>query len=115
AIVAAEADRGTIIERYGIEASRVHVIPNYVDTAAFRPMPAIARESGRITFVGRLDDQKNVMALIEAVEDFQGVALVIIGYGPLRDQLQEAATHRRVSATFLGTRPKAEVPTLLPR
>lgn len=114
-IVAAEADRSTIVERYGIEAGRVNVIPNYVDTAAFRPMPEIAREPGRITFVGRLDDQKNVMTLIEAVENLPDVTLALIGDGPLRNQLQAAASQRGVSATFLGTRPHAELPTLLNR
>lgn len=114
-IVAAEADRSTIVERYHIDASRVHVIPNYVDTAAFRPMPEIARETGRITFVGRLDDQKNVMALIEALENVPGVTLSLIGDGPLRSQLQAAASQRRVSVTFLGTRPHVELPILLNR
>ena len=87
-IVAAEADSATIIERYGLERSRVHVIPNYVDTAAFRPMPELEREPGRVTFIGRLDDQKNVMALLEAVEGLPGVTLVLIGEGPLRGQLE---------------------------
>jgi glycosyltransferase involved in cell wall biosynthesis len=114
-IVAAQADRSTIVERYHIPADRVHVIPNYVDTTAFRPMPELVREPGRVTFVGRLDDQKNVRALIEAVEDLPGVTLVIIGDGPLRDQLQAAAGQRGGSVTFLGTRPHSELPALLNR
>jgi glycosyltransferase involved in cell wall biosynthesis len=114
-VVAAAADRVTILDRYGIDPRRVHVIPNYVDTAAFRPMPEIVREPGRIIFVGRLDDQKNVMALIEAVETLAGVELTLIGDGPRRAQLEAEAARRRVSATFLGTRPHAELPALLNR
>jgi glycosyltransferase involved in cell wall biosynthesis len=114
-IVAAEADRSTIIQRYHVDAGTVHVIPNYVDTDAFRPMPEIVREPRRLTFVGRLDDQKNVMALIEAIEGIPGVTLAIVGDGPLRGELEAAVRARGVDARFLGTRPHAELPVLLNR
>jgi glycosyltransferase involved in cell wall biosynthesis len=114
-IVAAAADRATIVERYHLDANKVHVIPNYVDTTAFRPMPEIARTPGSLTFVGRLDEQKNLAALIEALEGLSGVTLTIVGDGPLRGPLEEAARRRGVSATFLGTRPHAELPALINR
>ena len=112
-IVAAKADRTTIVGRYGLDAERVHVIPNYVDTAMFRPMAEISPEPGRVIFVGRLDDQKNALALVDAVGGLPGVTLTIVGDGPLRKPLQTAATARGVSAAFLGTRPHAELPALL--
>lgn len=112
-IVAAEADRTTIVERYGIETGRVHVIPNYVDVTAFKPMPEMSRDPARIIFVGRFDHQKNVMALIEAVGSLPGVTLTLVGDGPLHGQLQAEAIRRGVSATFLGRRPHAELPALL--
>jgi glycosyltransferase involved in cell wall biosynthesis len=114
-IVAAAADRNTIVDRYGIDADRVHVIPNYVETAAFRPMPEIPRAAGHVIFVGRLDDQKNVMALIAAAAALPAVTLTLVGDGPLRAQLEAAARERGVRATFLGTRPHAELPALLNR
>jgi glycosyltransferase involved in cell wall biosynthesis len=114
-IVAAAADRATIVERYHLDAARVHVIPNYVDTTAFRPMPEIGRTPGCLTFVGRLDEQKNLAALIEALEGLPGVTLTVIGDGPLRARLEEAALRRRVKAEFLGTCPHAELPALLNR
>ena len=43
---AKEADRDAIVTRYGLDANRVQVIPNYVDTAIFRPMPDVPREPG---------------------------------------------------------------------
>jgi glycosyltransferase involved in cell wall biosynthesis len=113
AIVAADADRNTIIARYGLDPERVHVIPNYVDTAIFRPMPHIPREPGRVLFVGRLADQKNVIALVDAVAELPGMSLTIVGDGPLRGQLQDAVNRRDVMVTFLGTRPHAELPALL--
>jgi glycosyltransferase involved in cell wall biosynthesis len=114
-VVAAAADRETVVSRYGIETRRVHVIPNYVDVAVFRPMPEVTREPARIIFVGRLDDQKNVMALVEAVQGLPDLTLTLVGDGPLRGQLEAEAARRRVSATFLGTRPHAELPELLNR
>ena len=114
-IVASQADKDMIVERHHIESSRVHVVPNYVDTSAFRPMPAVQREAGRITFVGRLFARKNLMALVEAVEGLQGVTLVFVGDGPQRDELQAAADLRGVKATFLGVRAHAELPILLNR
>lgn len=115
AIVAADADKRTIVERYHLDAGNVHVIPNYVDTTVFRPMPEVSREAGRVTFIGRLDDQKNVTALIDAVADLPDVALNIIGEGPLRAELQAAASRGRGNVTFLGTLPHAELPALLNR
>jgi glycosyltransferase involved in cell wall biosynthesis len=114
-IVAAEADRATIVDRYGIDAGRVHVVPNYVDTSIFRPLPEIARESGHLVFVGRLDDQKNLMALIESLDGLPGVALTLIGDGPIRASLEATAARLRVDATFLGTRPHTDLPKLLNR
>ena len=67
-IVAGHADRATIIQRYDIDAGRTHVVPNYVDTSLFRLMPEVSRESRRVITVGRLEEQKNVVALVEAVK-----------------------------------------------
>jgi len=114
-IVATEADRDTVLARYHLDAGRVSVIPNYVDTAIFRPMPDTKPEPGRVTFVGRLDEQKNVGALIEALEGMEDTTLVIVGDGPLRAGLEAAAARRRVNATFLGRRPQGELPELLNR
>jgi glycosyltransferase involved in cell wall biosynthesis len=115
AIVTAQADSETVVERYAVPASRIHVIPNYVDTAAFRPGPDIAKEPGRVTFVGRLDHQKNPMALIEALQGVPEAKLTVVGDGPLRPELQAESARRRVDATFLGAVPHAELPQLLNR
>jgi glycosyltransferase involved in cell wall biosynthesis len=114
-IVAAAADRAAVVERYQIDPARVQVITNYVDTHLFRPLPHIAPEPGRIVCVGRLAEQKNLTALIEALEGMEGVSLVVVGEGPLRDDLQASARRRGVHATFLGTLPHAELPAVLNR
>lgn len=112
-IVATEVDRQTLVACHGLEQSRVHVHPNYVDLALFRPMPDVPRVPGRVIFIGRLDEQKNVQALIAAMAQVADAALVVVGDGPLRGALETAALQHGISATFLGTRPHADLPALL--
>lgn len=112
-IVATDADRQSLITSHDLDEGRVHVIPNYVDTSLFRPMPDVARAPGRVICVGRLDDQKNLMALVEAVGQVRDAALVVVGDGPRRGDLERAAARSGVRATFLGTRPHHELPELL--
>ena len=60
-------------------APRLSVIPNFVDTDNFRPIPR--EKSYDLVYVGRLTYVKNVGALLEAV-DRLGLTIAVIG-GPL--------------------------------
>ena len=113
AIVAAAADRETILTRYNLSARRVHVIPNYVDTALFAPQQGIERRQGQVLFIGRLEDQKNVDSLIDAVDGLPGVTLAIVGDGLHRARLQDIVAQRRLGVTFMGAQPHGELPRLL--
>lgn len=53
-----------------------------------------------LLFVGRLAKEKDVAHLISAVRDVEGVALAIVGDGPLRAQLE--AEFAGTPTTFLG-------------
>lgn len=112
-VVATDADRHSLVHAHALDDRRVQVIPNYVDTALFRPMSEVTRTSGRVIVVGRLDDQKNLFALVEAVAQIPDTSLVIVGDGPRRGALEAAAAQHRVDVTFLGTRPHHELPALL--
>jgi glycosyltransferase involved in cell wall biosynthesis len=114
AIVATTADRGVVIHRYGISPERVHVIPNYVDTTRFRPSSAPS-EQGHVTFVGRLEEQKNVVSLLEAMRELPGVKLSIIGEGSLRARLEGIVSEYRLNVEFLGTVQHEELPMCLNR
>lgn len=114
-IVAAEADASAIADRYGISRSMIIVSPNYVDTRTFRPLPDATPESGRIAFVGRLEPQKNLEALIDALRDLRGVVLVVAGDGSLRESLQDRARANNVTVEFAGRVPNTQVPALLRR
>jgi glycosyltransferase involved in cell wall biosynthesis len=99
----------SIVEEYGFGNSKVAVIPNYVLTDLFRPDPDVTPRPGRIYFVGRLHPEKNLLALLNAVDGLD-VELEFIGDGPQAEVLRTAARERGVDARFLGNRAHAELP-----
>jgi glycosyltransferase involved in cell wall biosynthesis len=107
--VTTEEMKHYIIEQYGIPSDRVRVIPNYVLTELFRPDPDGGHQQGRLCFVGRLESQKNLFALLEAVRGLE-VELEIIGDGPQRKALEEEAGKKGIKAFFLGNLPHSELP-----
>lgn len=101
----------TIIEEYGVVSDKVNVIPNYVETELFGLSDA---ENNRIKVgcVGRLEYQKNLPALVEAICPLD-VELVIVGDGTDRARLIEMAKGARATITLLGNIPNRELPQLL--
>jgi glycosyltransferase involved in cell wall biosynthesis len=74
----------------------VRIIPNGVDLERFRPPAQRPQEPFRFLFVGRLNEQKNVGLLLEAVAELARTVrrpfrLSIVGDGPLRGALRERA------------------------
>jgi glycosyltransferase involved in cell wall biosynthesis len=112
--VTTEEMRAGIVERYGVDEARIRVIPNYVDTEAFRPRPNGGGDPLRICFVGRLDDQKNPVALVEAVSGLDA-ELVMVGAGRLRGEVERVAADRGVRLSLPGRLPHAELPELFSR
>src|SRR5919108_2876015 len=86
-VVTTDEMRRVVVERYGVPEERARVIPNYVDTEAFRPGPSPHNDPPRVCFVGRLDDQKNPLALVEAASGLD-VELVMVGAGKLQSELE---------------------------
>lgn len=99
-VVTAEWMRETVASRHGIDAKRVSVVPNYVDTTRYRP-PEAPRRGNRVAFVGRLAAQKNVELLLEAAEGL-GVGIDVVGDGPLRSELEAGARASGLDAAFHG-------------
>jgi glycosyltransferase involved in cell wall biosynthesis len=64
---------------------KITVVPNYVLTDTFKPSKT--KEDIDILFIGRLAEQKNIEALLEAVSNME-VKLTIIGQGHLKDILR---------------------------
>jgi glycosyltransferase involved in cell wall biosynthesis len=62
-VVAAAYDKGYVQKKYSVK--KVEVLPNYVDTSKFAPRKTAHRND--ILFIGRLDDQKNILNFIKAI------------------------------------------------
>lgn len=111
-IVTTHAMAETLSRRDGIGDERVSVIPNYVETDRFRPMRTAPGKRFRIGFVGRLDQQKNLPALVDAMAGLDA-ELALIGYGPQKDALEAKASDNKVDIKFMGNVVNSELPALL--
>lgn len=102
------------VEQY-VNADKVIIVPNGVDTARFKPERKIAANTGEATviFVGRFSPEKNLLMLVEALALLPKVTLVLVGEGPLRLQIETLAAQRGVTVEFAGTVPHEQLPELL--
>jgi len=124
-IVAVSRPLAHAAQELGVDASRVSIVRNGVDTKLFCPRDrGEARralgieESGKlIVYVGRLEREKGVLDLVEAYGRMgrarRGVTLALIGEGSLRDGCQVLAQKLGIQVRLPGAVPLAEVPTWL--
>ena len=114
-IVATDADRRRLVSLHRVDADKVAIIPNYIDTKRFRPMPEVEKAPGLICFIGRLEAQKNPLALLEAIKGMPNVRLAIVGEGSLRSMLERRAREWQLPVEWLGIVPHERLPELLNR
>ncbi len=103
--------RAHIAARVG--ATKVHLIPNGVDTARFAPTPRAPRAPGRVLYVGRLSEEKDLGTLVDAAAKLLGrfdVSLTLVGEGPLRGELEARAHARGVPVGFVPVVDHRELP-----
>jgi glycosyltransferase involved in cell wall biosynthesis len=100
-------------------ARRVELIPNGVDTDRFAPPAAErARPAGgprRVLYVGRLSEEKNLSTLVRAaalLRDRLPLRLVLVGDGPLRQELAAEARAAGVATDFRGVVDQRVLPEL---
>lgn len=123
-IAVSEAVKSFYVTTQKLAADRIEVIHNGIDLAAFQQAVPVSTEvlgakpSEKIVCcVGSLKEKKGHAVLLRAWPDVisrrSDARLVLVGDGPLRDELHEAANHSGVRETirFLGNR--ADVPAIL--
>jgi glycosyltransferase involved in cell wall biosynthesis len=88
AVIIFSQEQRHLLAGYGVPIDRVHVIPNGVDTDAFRPASSdYKQEIGAellVVYCGRLDPEKNVGTLLQTFQDLQlppSHKAVIVGGG----------------------------------
>jgi glycosyltransferase involved in cell wall biosynthesis/SAM-dependent methyltransferase len=86
--------------------------PNGVDVQAFSPAPRVSTDPAVILYVGRLEAEKNIGRLIDAVAALRPrrLRLVLIGDGRLRHSLERRASEAGVSVEFRGVIPHSALP-----
>ena len=112
-VVTSAAAGEYLVREHGVDAARVRLVPNAIDVARFTPDPAAVRDKGCVIFVGRLAPEKNLRALVEAVARVPGARLRLVGEGPERAALEEAARRAGAAVEFMGTVTNDAVPGLL--
>ena len=99
-----------VVNTYGLSENTITVIPNYVDTQLFHPLPSIKRIRGQVCYVGRLYFRKNIDLLIKALSPLNATSLILIGKGEESGRLAELATTHNVNIRFLGQIPNQKLP-----
>lgn len=95
---------------------RLAYFPNGVDTDGFAPRPALPQRPWRqVLYVGRLEQEKNLGRLIEALALIAdpAVRLVLVGAGSLREELASQARRSGVQVDWRGVVPHGELPRYL--
>ncbi|MGE3153970.1 MAG: glycosyltransferase family 4 protein [Nitrospiraceae bacterium] len=111
-VVTTSAIMKKVIRQYRLKPDRVRVIPNHVDMVLFSPAPGEDRRLNRLCYVGRLEQEKNPRALIEAIQGMD-VELIMVGSGSLEESLRHEVRDRRLRVTFMGNVPNSALPRLL--
>lgn len=107
---------GKIKQFYNVDEAKVRIVPNGVDPEKFKPFEdqaAVKRQFGLgnelcVLFVGSLIPRKGLPFLVEAakkiVKEYRETKFIIVGEGPLKNQLLRKLKAANLSGnfTFLG-------------
>ncbi len=98
---------------YNIDARKVRIVPNGVDTEIFKPMAETAElklnfgldDGPMVLFVGSLTPRKGVMYLVDVaktvVSQFPNAKFVLVGKGPLKGAITEAVGKKGLGRNFV--------------
>jgi glycosyltransferase involved in cell wall biosynthesis len=99
AVIVTTPELAAYVTSHARSPAAVHLLPNAVDTARFRPAPRPAPATATVLYVGRLAAEKNLAGLIAAAAKLRGrlaVTLRFVGDGPLRGELAAEAARAGV-------------------
>jgi glycosyltransferase involved in cell wall biosynthesis len=112
-VTISEYSRKKITQFYGVDRTKIRIVPNGVDTQRFKPSkscekikPQIGIDSKLcVLFVGRLIPRKGLLYLVEAakqiVKEFSQTTFLIVGDGPLKNHLISYLEKMRLLGNFV--------------
>jgi len=89
--------RNKLIE-FGIEPNKVVHIANFIDTSEFIPK---YEYNNYFVYIGRLSEEKGIFTLIRAMLKVNKSKLIIVGTGPLEQQLHKFIINNKLNNTEL--------------
>ena len=102
-----------MLENHSVEPARVRVIPNYVVTDTFAPMPEVRREYDLVC-VARAAAQKNIDGLLAALASLKSkgrdVSLLLLGAASTTPAVRSKVEANRLNVTLGGSIPNFELP-----
>lgn len=110
-IVATEAMRRSVENRFPDATPRIRVFPNYVDTDRFKPQKN-GNPSKDIVFIGRLCKQKNLVLLLDAIADLN-VTAMIVGDGDQGEDLRRRYGTMKGRIEWLGKVAHERLPEIM--
>jgi glycosyltransferase involved in cell wall biosynthesis len=111
-VVTTSEMKSHITQYYELPSEKIQVIPNYVETDRFYQLPNISRAPRKVLFVGRLEAEKNLLALFDALTGLD-VVLCLVGVGKQKDILLDKAKANHIKVRFLGRVANEDLPQLL--
>jgi len=110
-IVTSYRDKYYLIKKYNLASHKVKVIHNYINTEFFKPKEIVKYEN-RIVFVGRLNRQKNLFNLIDAMAQ-TNLILDVYGDGDQRKKLQSYVLNKNARVNFFLVVDNCDLPKIL--
>jgi glycosyltransferase involved in cell wall biosynthesis len=117
-IVTSAWQRDLVLADYGLTPEKIRVIPNYVLTDIFRPLPDAPRDYDLI-FIGRGDAQKNLGSLLEALARLKArgkdLSMLMVGSCCGEESVRRAVEQNRLRVSFAPSVPSLDLPVWLNR
>ena len=115
-IVTSRRDCDYVIQEYKLNPEKLRVIPNYVNTDIFRPIPGF-QKTHDIIYIGRAGTQKNLENLLKAVAYLKSrarnISILMIG-GCCKDTgIKQLIARYRLDADLQGNVPNHDLPFFL--
>jgi len=107
-IVSSNESSQYIQKKYCIDKNEIATLYNYINLEYFRPRRNKEKHSDKILFVGRLNEQKNLFNLIQAISKTNFI-LDIYGSGELEVELRDFVLVNNVTVNFYGVRSNKEL------
>lgn len=99
------------LNEFGIDKNKLVYVPNFIDESEYK---YDTQEENYFLYVGRLIEEKGIDMLIEAMKNVAESTLVIVGTGPLEEEIHEKINNYNIkNIKMMGFLNKEKVRELL--